>query len=347
MPVISVKLTIFVPILSCQEALRGDRINPGRQGGVRGHLSMVWFESAVRPFASFASSLYSDRLLSGSFLLGSSFPHLLHLASASSSAVIYLSALFWTAENVSGTFLDRESNNGPGRSPSIIAMITTLSLGSLTSSMTCLNLEDTLALSILSVNGGSVCLSRGIFLSLFLHRPLGFCWMTWILTKIDSFHAGEGQGLAIGILSVLDQCCDFGNGLLSDESDEISRHREWEEQVEVVDWPRQGVVSKGLLALGLGRQQLRRCRRTNWGDCRLESIPYYRCRVGENLAMGSFHGELSGDNSARSHAQCWTYFTSVKRVRRYSFGALMRRRDFTGLAYGDVRCHAWGEILEY
>ncbi|GFY82697.1 hypothetical protein Acr_02g0009370 [Actinidia rufa] len=55
-----------------------------------------------------------------------------------------------------------------------------------------------------------------------------------------------GAGLAIGIaLSVLDRCCDSGNGLLSDESDEISQHREWEEQLEVVDWPRQGAVSSG------------------------------------------------------------------------------------------------------
>ncbi|GFY96663.1 hypothetical protein Acr_11g0009690 [Actinidia rufa] len=87
---------------------------------------------------------------------------------------------------------------------------------------------------------------EGTFLSLFLHQPLGFCWMTWILTKIDSFRTGEGQGLAIGIaLSVLDRCCDSRNGLLSYESDEISRHREWEEQLEVVDWPRQGLVSSG------------------------------------------------------------------------------------------------------
>ncbi|GFZ20764.1 hypothetical protein Acr_28g0014690 [Actinidia rufa] len=68
--------------------------------------------------------------------------------------------------------------------------------------------------------------------------------MTWILTKIDSFHAEEGQGFAIGVaLSVPDRCCDSRNGLLSDESDEISQHQEWEEQLEVVDW--QGVVSSG------------------------------------------------------------------------------------------------------
>ncbi|GFY87603.1 hypothetical protein Acr_05g0012420 [Actinidia rufa] len=47
-------------------------------------------------------------------------------------------ALLWSANIVAGTFLERESNSGPGRSPSIMATITTLSLESSTSKTACL-----------------------------------------------------------------------------------------------------------------------------------------------------------------------------------------------------------------
>ncbi|GFY95384.1 hypothetical protein Acr_10g0007690 [Actinidia rufa] len=76
--------------------------------------------------------------------------------------------------------------------------------------------------------------------------------MTWILTKTDSFHTGEEQGLTIDIVLsipagavILGRCCDFGNGLLSDEGDEISRHQECEEQLKVVDWAQRRAVSSG------------------------------------------------------------------------------------------------------
>ncbi|PSS08080.1 hypothetical protein CEY00_Acc18444 [Actinidia chinensis var. chinensis] len=73
----------------------------------------------------------------GSFLL-SSLSRLFHLALANSSATIYLSALLWRVDKVSGTFFERESNNGPRRSPSTMAITTTLSLGSSTSRTACL-----------------------------------------------------------------------------------------------------------------------------------------------------------------------------------------------------------------
>ncbi|GFS43719.1 hypothetical protein Acr_00g0086520 [Actinidia rufa] len=184
-------------------ALRGGIINSGWQGGVRGRLSLVYFESRL-DLLLLASSLYSDRLLSGFLSLGIIF---------SSPATFGL-----------GQFLCGD-------------------VGSL-------NLEETLALNILSVNGGSVCLTRvstvigtpapmlirrggrpnleffekwtyfgawsdhfceGIFISLLL-RPLllEFCWMTWILTKISLFHVGKEQDLAKDVaLFALGQYCWF------------------------------------------------------------------------------------------------------------------------------------------
>ncbi|GFZ00180.1 hypothetical protein Acr_13g0015790 [Actinidia rufa] len=45
-----------------------------------------------------------------------------------------------------------------------------------------------------------------------------------------------GQGLASDVaFFVLGQYCGSWNGLPNDESDEIARHQEWEERLEVVD----------------------------------------------------------------------------------------------------------------
>ncbi|GFY93540.1 hypothetical protein Acr_08g0019360 [Actinidia rufa] len=98
----------------------------------------------------------------------------------------------------------------------------------------------------------------------------------------------------------------------------------------------------------------RRCRRTNRGE--IDQAKYYsspkdeeettlRHRLIEEYHDNTTLGELSRDSLARFYVEYWTCFTSVKRVRRYLYGALVRRRDFTGLAYGDLRYHAWAKYL--
>ncbi|GFS39981.1 hypothetical protein Acr_00g0065960 [Actinidia rufa] len=59
---------------------------------------------------------------------------------------------------------------------------------------------------------------------------------TWIPTRTSSFHIRVGQGLVSDVaLFILDRCCGSGNDLPNDESDEIARHQECEERLEVVD----------------------------------------------------------------------------------------------------------------
>ncbi|GFS41642.1 hypothetical protein Acr_00g0075490 [Actinidia rufa] len=322
MPMVLVKFTIFVPVYLAwvslnflgpfDELLMFDFYEHLGDGGVeRGQ------DQSRSPTVRFLSF----RII---------VPYLMRLASASSSVAIYLSALFWRAKRVSGIFLDKESNNGPGQSPSIITMITTLSLG--WEAFFCLILQ------LIKLETKSQ-----------LRLP------NESIVPGDSFHAGGEQGVAIGIaLSVLIRCCDSRNGLLSDKSDEISRHQEWEEQL---GW-----------WIGRGKElyqvSWRRESRNGQFPCmdgiqgEIDQAKYYsspkdkeettlRHRPTEEYHDNTTLGELSRDSLARFYVEYWTRFTLVKRVQRYSFRALMRRRDFTGSAYGDVRCHAWGEIFEY
>ncbi|GFY91476.1 hypothetical protein Acr_07g0016720 [Actinidia rufa] len=134
------------------------------------------------------------------------------LALANSSMAMYLLALLWSADKVSGTLLDMESNYVLGWSPSIIAMIMTLSLGFSTST--------------------------------FLPSDPGV-----LLDDLDSeedAHLSRQGGLESGVaLFALDQYCGSGNGLPIDESNRIDLYHEWVVRPEVVDWSRREVVLSG------------------------------------------------------------------------------------------------------
>ncbi|GFZ08147.1 synaptobrevin family protein [Actinidia rufa] len=81
----------------------------------------------------------------------------------------------------------------------------------------------------------------------------------------------------------------------------------------------------------------RRCRRYHWEDCHLErarrrqhfNLDQLMSTLTVALASSDEYsdggsGELIGDDLARFHAERWTRFTSVKRVRRYAtFGEIM------------------------
>ncbi|GFY96681.1 hypothetical protein Acr_11g0009870 [Actinidia rufa] len=252
MPVVSMKLTILFLFLLPGSVL----IFPGQLTNSLCLISVsTWAMGVLR-----GDRINLGHLLSGSFLLGSSFSRLLRLASASSYAAIYLSALFWRAERVSSTFLDKESNNGPGRSPSIIAMITTLSLGWKAFFCLILQLMKLATKSRLRSPNESIIPGDN-----FLNHDLADSFKVICLPELGgqfesgghfgpqyllcerqfSFVLPGGRAWQSALLSpFLDRCYDSGNGLLSDESDEMSQHQEWE-QLEVVDWPWRGAVSSG------------------------------------------------------------------------------------------------------
>ncbi|GFZ04833.1 hypothetical protein Acr_17g0004050 [Actinidia rufa] len=205
MSMVPVEFTIFVPVpllgsTWATGALSGGRVNSGQRGGVRGCLSLDRLDLGQ---VSCTSSPPYNQLVSYQVLSSYDHPFLVAFVwpRPNSSAAIYLSALLWSADKVSGMFLERESNSGPdGKHSSVgflqlIKLATKSRLSSPKESMVPgdsfrnhdlagpfrvaenalhmnfirANPRETLgfyaspeirALNTLSVNGGSVCLTR-------------------------------------------------------------------------------------------------------------------------------------------------------------------------------------------